>query len=164
MKKIIAVSICTLLGVALGYFAAPIASMSYIQSSEPDMFSAFMLAMVDSSIACNCENQPASESIKTVTDDLALLQRWRNQNPNSVQLKQEIGLAEIHLSRLDQELGQQGQADENMKRAQAELAALGWKNVSAAHLIAVTKQLDSEYQRPNQPSKATLSKKLAIAR
>lgn len=164
MKKIIAASLCALLGVAFGYFAAPIASMSYIQSREPDMFGAFMLAMVDSSIACNCENQPASESIKTVTDDLATLQRWRNQNPNSVQLKQEIGLAEVHLARLDAELAQQDQADENIKRAQAELAALGWENVSAAHLFALTKQLDSEYQTPNQPSKTAPPQKLANAR
>lgn len=163
MKKIITVSICTLLGVAFGYFAAPVASMSFIQSTEPDMFGAFMLATIDSSIACNCENQPASESIKTVTNDLALLERWRNQNPNSVQLKQEIGLAEVHLSRLDQELGQQSQADENIKHAQVELAALDWKNVSAAHLIALTKQLDSEYQRPYQPSKPAAPKKLAVA-
>lgn len=164
MKKIIAVSICTLLGVAFGYFAAPIASMSYIQSREPDMFGAFMLATIDSSIACNCENQPASGSIKTVTDDLAILQRRRNQNPNSVQLKQEIGLAEVHLSRLDQELGQQSQADENIKQAQAELGALGWKNVSAAHLIALTKQLDSKYKNPNQPNSTAAPKKLAVAR
>ncbi|MGC1658368.1 MAG: hypothetical protein WA758_16090 [Candidatus Acidiferrales bacterium] len=135
MKKTIAIFICALLGVAFGYIAAPIASMSFIQSTEPDMFGAFMLATVDSSIACNCENQSASESVKTVTDDLAILQRWRDQNPNSVQLKQEIGLAEVHLARLDAELAHQNQADENIKRAQAELAALGWKNVSAAHLL-----------------------------
>lgn len=131
---------------------------------EPDMFGAFMLAMVDSSIACDCENQPASQSIKAVTDDLATLQRWRDQNPNSVQLKQEIGLAEVHLARLDSELARQNQADEEMKDAQAELTTLGWKNVSPEHLIALTKQLDSEYKNPNQPNRTSAPKKLAAAR
>ncbi|MGC1934306.1 MAG: hypothetical protein WA681_04740, partial [Candidatus Acidiferrales bacterium] len=69
--------------------------------------------------------------------------------------------AEVHLARLDAELAHQNQADENIKRAQAELAALGWKNVSAAHLIALTKQLDSAYKEPGQQD--SITKKVAIA-
>lgn len=82
-----------------------------------------------------------------------------SQNPSSLQLKQEIGLVEVHLSRLDQELGQQNQANEEMRKAQAELTALGWKNISSDHLIALTKQLDSEYQNPKQRNAATAAPK-----
>ena len=161
MNKPITLLICALVGIAAGYFVAPAVSMAYVQTTEPDMFGAFMLSTIDSSIACKCQNQPPSQSLQTVSDDLAALQRWRSQNPQSVQLRQEIGLAEVHLSRLNEELGRQSQAEKEMNQAQAELKGLGWKNVSPAHLVALTKQLDSEYENPNQRSQSVQSKKLA---
>jgi hypothetical protein len=161
MKKFIAISICALLGIAFGYAAAPIASTLFIESTEPDMLGAFMLSVADAQVVCDCQNRPASESIKSVTDALTALQHWSSQNPNSVQLKQEIGLVDVHLSRLNQELGQQSQAAEEMKQAQAEFTTLGWKDISPEHLIALTKQLDSEYKNPNQPNKTAVPEKLA---
>jgi hypothetical protein len=164
MKKIVAISICTLLGIAVGYAAAPVASTLFIESSEPDMLGAFMLSVVDAQVVCDCQNKPASESIKSVTDALTALQHWSSQNPNSVRLQQEIGLVDVHLSRLNQELGQQSQAAEEMKQAQTEFTTLGWKDISPEHLIALTKQLDSEYKNPNQPNSNAAQKKLAAAR
>jgi hypothetical protein len=37
-----------------------------------------------------------------------------------------------------------------MKKAQKELTALGWKDVSAAHLIGLTTQLNSAYKHSDQ--------------
>jgi|SRR5690348_15453764 len=159
MRKPIALLICALLGVAAGYLAAPPATMAYVQTTEPDMFGAFLLSVIDSSVACDCKNQPLSENLQTVSNDLEMLQHWRIQNPDSLQLKQEIGLVEVHLSRLCDTFGRQDQAGKEMKQAQAELIALGWKNVSPAHLIALTKRLDSEYSNSDQPSQAASPRK-----
>ncbi len=72
-------------------------------------------------------------------------------------LGQEIGLAEVRLSRVERELGRDTEADRDMKGAQDELAALGWKNVSAEHLVALTKRLDSQYEQPSLRSKSVAS-------
>jgi hypothetical protein len=153
MKKAIIVLVCALLGVCAGYFAAPLASMWIVQSTEPDMFGAFLLSLVDGSVACNCDNQPLNESLKTLTSDLAALQRWRNRDPKSRVLSQEIALTNIRLSRLEQELGHDAQADDDMKLAQEELRVLGWNDVSASHLIALTTQLSSEYIKVDQKTR-----------
>jgi len=153
MKKAIAIFVCALLGLVAGYFAAPAASFLFIQSTQRDMFGAFALSLVDSSVACNCDGQPPSESLKTVKQDLSILQRWRDQNRNSRVLGQEIGLTQVRLSRLEGELGDNTQADADMAKAQEELAALGWRDTSAAHLIALTKQLNSEYKPADQKNK-----------
>jgi hypothetical protein len=153
MRKTIVICACALLGLFAGYFTAPIVSMWFLQSTEPDMFGAFLLSLVDNSVVCNCDNQPPSESLKTLTSDLSTLQRWRTQNQSSHVLGQEIGLVDIRLARLDQELGHQSQADEDMKQGQRELTALGWKDVSPQHLIALTAQLNSEYKPIDQKNK-----------
>ncbi|HUJ30981.1 MAG TPA: hypothetical protein VLY23_06845 [Candidatus Acidoferrum sp.] len=157
MRKTIAIFVCALLGLCAGYFVAPIASMGFVRWNEPDLFGAFAFSLVDSSISCSCENQPPAETFETLTDDLSTLQRWRKQNPESRILKQEIGLAQVRLSRIEQELGHAAQSDVDMKDGQEELAALGWKNLSAAHLIALTTQLDSEYKQGNQKTKSAVS-------
>lgn len=153
MRKVIIVCVCALVGLSAGYFAAPLASIGFVQSTEPDMFGAFLLYLADSSTACNCDHQPPSERLKTLASDLSSLQRWRDQNRNSRALSQEIGLTEIRLSRLEQELGHHAQGDDDMKHGQVELTALGWKDVSAAHLIALTTQLNSEYKQVDQKGK-----------
>jgi hypothetical protein len=153
MKKAIIISVCAVLGLTAGYFAAPVASFLFVQSREPDMFGAFYFSLIDNFVFCSCENQPPDEAMKTVTKDLSTLRGWRDHNPESQLLAQEIGLTEVQLSRLDQTLGHQQQADEDMKHAQDELTGLGWKDVSAAHLIALTAQLSSEYKQVNQKNK-----------
>lgn len=150
MTKAIIICICMVLGLTAGYFAAPIASTWYIQSREPDMFGASIFSLVDNFIFCSCGNQPPNEALESVTKDLSILKRWREKNPKSQLLAQEIGLTEVELSRLEQNLGHDQRADEDMKHAQDELAALGWKDVSAAHLIALTVQLNSEYKQADQ--------------
>lgn len=65
-------------------------------------------------------------------------------------LAQEIGLTEIRLSQLEQELGHHTQADDDMKHGQAKLTALGWQDVFAAPLIALITQLNSEYKPVDQ--------------
>jgi hypothetical protein len=117
------------------------------------MFGAFAFSLVDNFIFCSCENEPPSEALKAVTKDLSILRSWREQNPASRVLAQEIGLTEAQLSRLERKLDNDQQADEDMKHAQGELTALGWKDVSAAHLIAVTTQLNSEYKQADHKNK-----------
>jgi hypothetical protein len=153
MTKAIIICVCAVLGLTAGYIAAPIASSWYIESREPDMFGAFAFSLVDNFVFCSCGNQPPSEALESVTKDLSILRRWRERNPKSRILAQEIGLAEVELSRLEQNLGHEQRADEAMKRAQDELTAVGWKDVSAAHLIALTAQLNSEYKQADQKNK-----------
>lgn len=155
MKKAFVIVVCALLGVVAGYFAAQPASMWYIQSTEPDMFGAFAFTIVDSSIACNCENKPPNEAMKAVADDLSTLRRWRDLNRGSLILAQEIGLGYVRLSQLEQKLGNNTQADNDMKHGQEELAALGWKDVSSEHLTTLVKRMDSGYHEPGQNEKVT---------
>lgn len=154
MKKTIVISLCALLGLAAGYFAAGPASMWYIQSTEPDMFGAFAFTIVNNSIACTCKNTPPNEALKTVSDGLSTLRGWRDQDRSSLMLAQEIGLAYVRLSQLEQKRGDNVQADSDMKHGQHKLAALGWKDVSPAHLTALVKRMDSPYQAPDQNEKA----------
>lgn len=154
MRKAVVVSICALLGLIAGYFAAPIASIWFVQSTEPEMFGAFSLFLVESFVVCNPKNQPPSERVKELSKDLSILQGWRDKNRNSRVLGQEIGLTYVRLSQLEQTLGHDAQADGHMKHGQGELAALGWKDVSAAHLTALVTQLNSECNEVDQRNKA----------
>lgn len=155
MKRKIAISICGLLGVIAGYFAAPIAAMWYIESTQRDLYGAWELFLVESFIDCNPHNQPPSERVKELSKDLSILQRWQTQNKGSRMLAQDIGLAYARLSRLERELGHDSKATEYMSHSQEELKGLGWKDISPAHLTALVAQLDSEYKQPDQKSKTT---------
>jgi hypothetical protein len=154
MKKTVIISIFAVLGLIAGYFAAPIASIWHIQSNEPDMYGASSLFLVQNFITCHCSNQPPSESVPEVSKDLSMLQRWRNQNPNSQILGQDIGMAYIRLAELEMELGRNLQSNQDLEHGQHELAALGWKDVSAAHLSNLIAQLDSEYKEFPAKTKA----------
>jgi hypothetical protein len=148
VKKAIAISVCVLLGAAAGYSIAPFASFGIIQLTEPDMQGAFLLSLVEDQIGCACANQPPAESANEVSKDISILEGWRTQNKGSRVLAQEIGLAKVRLSQLEMQLGRNAQADQDMKSGQKELAALGWKDVSSAHLTALVTQLNSEYSPP----------------
>src|SRR5713226_2769685 len=126
MKKVIAFCICTLLGGLAGYFSAPILSMWVAQSSDPAMFAGAMLANYKSSVVCNCNDRPATEGAKELSEYLSTLQTAKAKNQNSNVLSQEIGLTYVRLSMIEEKLDQQSQADEDMKHGQTELAALGW--------------------------------------
>lgn len=154
MRKAIVVSICALLGLIGGYFAAPIASMGFVRLTEPDMFGAMPLFLVEGFIACNPKNQPPSERVEELANYLSILQRSRDQNRNSRVLRQDIGLTYVRLSLLEQKSGNNAQADEDMRHGRDELATVGWKDVSAAHLTALVTQLDSEYKEVDQKNKA----------
>lgn len=153
MKRIVAVLVCALLGLVGGYFAAPFVSMWFVQSTEPDMFGAFIFYLVDSSVGCDCGGQPLTESLNTLTNDLSILQRWQKQNPKSELLQQEVGLTQVRLARIEQALGNPHDASEHMQQAQQELTQLGWKDVASGHLVALTQQLDSEYLHPSPKRK-----------
>lgn len=157
MKRLIAISVCALLGIVGGYFAAPIASWWYITSHEPDLLGAQMLYLVECFAACNSEDQAASERVTKLTGYLSTLQTWKAQNPQSQVLDQEIGLIYIRLSQTEGKLGHDAQAKEYLGHAQTELTALGWKNVSAAHLTALVTQLDSENKQDNQKKQTAAS-------
>ncbi|MFZ0980909.1 MAG: hypothetical protein WAN23_16010 [Candidatus Acidiferrales bacterium] len=157
MKKTIAISVCVLLGAVAGYFVAPIASIGIIQSTESDMFGAFVLYIMEGQIGCACANQPPAESANEVSKDISILEGWRTQNKVSRVLAQEIGLAKVRLSQLEMQLGRNAQADQDMKSGQKELAALGWKDVSSAHLTALVTQLNSEYSPPVRKKATTIA-------
>ncbi len=153
MKKVIAFSICTLLGSLAGYFSAPILSMWVAQSSDPAMFAGAMLANYKSSVVCDYNDRPATEGAKELSEYLSSLKGLRAQNQKSKVLAQEIGLTYVRLSMVEKKLDQQSQADEDMKHGQTELAALGWKDVSKTHLKSLVTQLDSEYKRVDRKDK-----------
>lgn len=148
MKKAIAISVCVLLGAAAGYFIAPFTSFGIIQITEPDMSGAFLLFLVENQIDCTCANQPPSESIAEVSKSIGILEGWRSRNQGSRVLGQEIGLGDVRLSLLEAQLGRSAQANQDMASGQKELTALGWKDVSSAHLTALVTQLNSEYSSP----------------
>jgi hypothetical protein len=146
MKRATILLACGILGGISGFFTAPFASMGFVQSTEPQLFGAFVFSLVDRSIVCNCETQPPDQAIKTLKSDLSSLEKWQGQNEKSNVVAQEIGLAEVRLSQLERELSRNAEADRDMKSAQEQFKALGWKDISGEHLVALTKQLNSEYR------------------
>lgn len=76
-----------------------------------------MLSLVDSSIVCSCETRPPDQAIKTLKSDLSSLEKWQGQNEKSNVLAQEIGLAEVRLSRLEREVSRNAEADTDMRTA-----------------------------------------------
>jgi hypothetical protein len=154
MKKVIAFSICVLLGGLAGYFSAPILSMWIAQSSDPDIFAGAMLANYKSSVVCDCNDRSANEVEKELSEYLSALQRFKEKDQKSRVLTQEIGLTYVRLSMVEKKLDQPSRADDEMKYGQAELAALGWKDVSAGHLTSLVAQLNSEYKSIERKDKA----------
>jgi len=154
MRRVIALSIFALLGCIAGYFAAPVLSMWAAQSADPVMFAGGIIANYKSSVVCDCNDRPASQGGRELSEYISSLQKHRANSPNSKLLAQEVGLAYVRLSILEKKLDQQPRADEDFKRGQAELAALGWKDVSESHLTSLVTRLNSEYKRADQTSKA----------
>ncbi len=154
MKKIIALSICALLGVSAGYACAPVLSVWIVQSTDPEMFFGSTLALYKNMVVCDCNDRPAGESAKELSQYLSTLQTAKGKNQNSSVLSREIGLTYVRLSMIEEKLDQQSQADEDMKHGQTELTALGWKDVSKRHLRSLVTQLDSEYKRVDRKGKA----------
>ena len=146
MKKIIALSICALLGSVVGYFCAPIASVAMLQSTDPETFYGSSLALYKNTVVCDCNDRPPSESLQELSRYLSTLQTAKAKNQNSKVLSQEIGLTYVRLSKVEEKLNHQFQADEDMKHGQVELVSLGWKDVTESHLRSLVAQLDSEYK------------------
>lgn len=153
MKKLIALSICALVGGLAGYFCAPILATAVAQFSDPDIFAGAMLAAYKTSVVCDCNERPANEGAKELSEYLAALQRFKEKDQKSTLLGQEIGLTYVRLSLIEKKLDQESRSEEHMKNAQAELSALGWKDTSSAHLTSLVAQLDSKYKPANQSNK-----------
>jgi hypothetical protein len=153
MKKAIALSVCMLFGIVLGYFSAPILFMWVAQSSNPEMFIGSMLANYK---ICECNDRPPAQGVKELSEYLSILKDDRAQNPGSRMLAQEIGLAYVRRSTLESKINQSAQADEDMRQGQEELASLGWKDLSAAHLTSLVAQLNSDY-RPIAPKSEAMA-------
>jgi hypothetical protein len=152
MKRAIVLLACGILGGISGYLIAPFASMGFVRSTEPKLFGAFMFSLVDRSIVCSCESEPPGEAVKKLMSDLSSLEKWQGQNEKSDVLAQEIGLTEVRLSRVERDLSRNAEADRDMKRAQEQLKALGWKDTSEEHLIVLTKGLNSEVKSDDRKS------------
>jgi hypothetical protein len=153
VKKGIALSIAALLGSLVGYFFAPVISLRRVQSADPPMFAQAMLSDYKRSVVCDCNDRPAPEGAKELSQYLATLKMFRAQNPESEVLAQETGLAYVRLSFLEEKLNQVAQAEQDLQQGQTELAGLGWANLAKPHLRAVVAQLDSEYQKAGQENK-----------
>jgi len=163
MKKIIALSVCALVGGLVGYFATPILSMAVAQSSDPGIVAGAMLASYKSSVICDCNSRTAKETAKELSEYLSTLQKYKEADQKSTLLTQEIGLTYIRLSLVETKLNKRSQAEGSMKRGQAELLGIGWKDTSPAHLTSLVIQLDSEY-KPADQNKKTISTVAAEAR
>ena len=96
-------------------------------------------------MACNCTHEPPPERIQTLHRDLSTLEMWRKKDPGNLMVAQSIGLGEVRLAKVQQEMGNESEAGAQMKAGQEELRKLGWKDLSEEHLVALTTQLDSEY-------------------
>jgi len=163
MKKVIALSVCAFLGAVAGYFVAPFVAVPVVQAYDPVMFWGAILAGAKAEVLCECIGRPASESAKLLSEHLSTLNQIRNSNPNSKILAQEMGIEYVRLSMLEKKLGRRSQGDEDMKRGQTELTALGWKNVSEPHLVYLLTRLDSEYE-PAGNEKSRTGAPVAAAR
>ena len=95
MKRGITLSIAALLGGLAGYLLAPIISMWRLQSADPSMFAEAMLSNYKSSVICDCNDRPGAESAQELSQYLAMLKRFRTQNPGSKVLAQETALAYV---------------------------------------------------------------------
>ena len=149
MKRVIAFSICALLGGVAGYFSSPSLARVVATWTESQMFFIVLLAGDKSSVVCECNDRPPNEAAKELARYLSVVQRAREKSPQSRMLAQEAGLAYVRLSMIERKLGEQSQAAEDMKRGQTELTALDWKDVSEPHLISLVSQFNSEYQHPD---------------
>jgi len=154
MRRVIAFSICVLLGVLGGYLSAPILSVAVEQSSDPEMFAGSMLTTYKNLVVCDCNDRPANEGLKELSRYLSVLQSFKDTNQKSKVLAQEIGLTYVRLSMVERKLNQQSRADQDMKRGQSELATLGWKDLSKEHLTSLVTQLNSEYKQVGPKDKA----------
>lgn len=135
-----------MIGVAAGYFAAPIASTGYVGWREPDLFASVIFYMADNFAFCLCQNEPLDQSIKTVTRSLKDFETWHAKDPSSRYLRQEVGLLETQRARLELQAHQSVQAERDIRDAQSALSAVGWRDVSQTHLLKVTAQISSEYR------------------
>lgn len=158
MKRRIIVSVCVLLGLIAGYFAAPIASMAYLHATDAKAVGTFIFFLMANFTECNCTNQLPSERVKDLTKYVSTEQELKDRSPESKMLPQLIGLTEVRISLLEQQLGHSAASDEAMKRGRGELTGLGWKDVSPEHLTAVVAQIDSEC-RPPDPKVNTAAKR-----
>jgi hypothetical protein len=157
MKKVVAFSVCALLGGVVGYFITPILAMAVAQSSDPAVFAGAMLANYKSSIICDCNTRSSGENAKELAEYLSTLQRYKDADQKSTLLTQEIGLTYLRLSLVETKLDEKSQAEQDMKKGQAELSAIGWKDTSTAHLTSLSTQLDSEYRPVDQNKKTVLT-------
>jgi hypothetical protein len=153
MKTTVILSVCALLGALAGYFCAPLVSVGVFQSNDPEMFYGSILALVKSSVVCDCARRPPDESAKSVSKYLSTLQTAKAKNQSSRMLSQEIGLTYVRLSMVEEKLNQQSQADSHLEQGEKELASIGWRDVTSDHLKSLVTQLDSEYQRADDKGK-----------
>jgi hypothetical protein len=157
MKRLIPAAAGLVVGLILGYFAGSLAAAGAIMVHEPRLFSSFAFAGYRSTVICDCENRPAQQARESLLGYWGIVQKHRDAKPpspsNSI-LALESALTDVRLSVVDQKLGNAAEAGDYMKRAQQELSALGWSNVSAGYLQNVVYRWDTQYRAPN-PNKNT---------
>jgi hypothetical protein len=159
MKRIAAVAVCALLGLLGGYFVAPVMSVWMVQSVEPELFAASIFYVLDSTSRCNCDGEPRSESLHTLTTNLSILHQWQKQDQKHIfkseLLQQEVGLTQAKLAQTERASGNLSGAEDHLRQAQQEFTQLGWKDVTPVHLYALTQQMATECVDPSPNKKTT---------
>jgi hypothetical protein len=157
MKKFIPTPAGLLLGLILGLLGWEMAAGLMARAREPRLFGSFMFSLVRNAAICDCANRPPQESRDRLLRYWQTVQKLRDAKPEpqaAEMLALESGLTDVRLSVVDQRLGNTVDSNDHTKRAQQELSALGWTNVSAAYLQNVVNRWDAQYKTP-RPTKST---------
>jgi hypothetical protein len=158
MKKPIAFSICALLGALAGYAAAPIAASIAFQTNDPELAWGSVFGGARTETICDCVGRAASENIKSLSQSISTDEILHTSNPNSKIIAQDLGLTYVRLSMIERKIGQEAQSEDSMKHGQAQLKAIGWKDVSERHLVHLVTQLNSEFKPAGNKTNSDASK------
>ena|ERR1700735_518284 len=158
MKRVIALSLCALLGAFAGYAVAPIAAVIAFEITDPELSWGSVFGGARDETICNCVGAEASANIQSLSQSISTDEKLHASNPNSKIIAQDLGLNYVHLSMIEKKIGQEAQSEESIKRGQAQLKAIGWKDVSERHLVHLVTQLNSEFNPASNETNSTASK------
>lgn len=158
MKRAIALSVCALLGAFAGYAAAPIAASIAFQSTDPELAWGSVFGGARTETICDCVGAQASENIMSLSQSISTDEILHTSNPNSKIIAQDLGLNYVRLSMTEKKIGQEAQSEDSMKHGQAQLKAIGWKDVSEKHLVHLVNQLNSEFKPASEKTNSNTSK------
>lgn len=158
MKRLIVLLISALLGAFAGYAAAPFAASIAFESNDPELAWGSVFGGARTETICDCVGAQASENIKSLSQHVSTDEILHASNPNSKIIAQDLGLSCVRLSMIERRIGQQTQSEDSLKRGQAQLKAIGWKDVSETHLVHLVTQLNAQFKPTGDKKNASDSK------